>query len=623
MLKVERLKSISMFRFIFLILSIYSSLMSKEIIILNDNQESIDILQKSQIYFDNTALLTFDDILNSNINFQDNNTNILSFGYGPNFKIWIKFTLRNNSEKQISKIIEYVNPLTTNVDFYTSKENVQHEGIFNADKNKKSLSPIFEITLKPQETKTYYMNISSHITTLIIQLKLWDVSAFYNNELEHQLILALFFGAMFILGIYNLFIFFFTKDISYLFYVTYILGLIFHQLIYVGFANTYFFNSEQMKIIIGMAVIVVAIPIFSLGLFTKYFLQTIQYPIHNKILNIFLFLVVVNIVFILSTDNYDRYRNIVTMLLLVYLMYLTIFSVIKKNKQAIFILFGWSVFLISGMLMYLSSLGLFNINSYIPYFIEMSFILEAVIFSIALANKINNLQKEKNEANRKLILQKKEETKKLEKIVNKKTKDLKNALKEKETLLQELNHRVKNNMQMIISLIRLQMDDINDYTLKKHLQTIHNRISAMSHLHELLYIQDNYTQIKTYDYFHLILNEIKETLDSNIQISLNITTDLKLEDAIYCGLIINELVTNSCKYAFSDNNGHIEIKLQNNNKKYQLEVNDDGMGYDIKINNNSLGLMLVETLAVQQLDGSFEVKNNNGTKSIIKWNKNA
>lgn len=610
-----------MLRFVFLILCFYSYLMSENIIVLKDNQKTINILENSEIYIDKTASLTFNNIINSNINFQDTNSSELSFGYAPSFQIWLKFTLQNNSNKQITKIIEYVNPLTTNVDLYRLNEEVQYEGLFSTNENRKALSPIFNIILKPNETKTYYMNISSYITTLIIQVKLWDVSTFYNKELKHQLILALFFGAMFILGVYNLFIFFFTKDKSYLFYVMYIFGLLIHQSNYVGFTNTYFLNSYAMSIIVNLAPLVVALPIFSLGLFTKYFLSTYQYKIHDRILNIFLLLIVISVLFFIFTENYTRYRNAITMLFLFYLLYLTIFAFIKKNKQATFILFGWSVFLISGMLMYLSSLGIFNINYYIPYFVEISFLTEAIIFSIALANKINNLQKEKNEANRMLILQKKEETKKLERIVNKKTKDLKNALNEKETLLQELNHRVKNNMQMIISLIRLQMDEIDDETLKKHLITIHNRISAMSHLHELLYIQDNYTQIKTFDYFNLILNEIRESLNSDIKISLNILCDLKLEDAIYCGLIVNELVTNSCKYAFPNAYGDIKVSLTQINDTFQLKVEDNGIGFDTKKNTNSLGLMLIETLAIQQLDGVLEVKNDNGTKSFIKWNK--
>ena len=217
------------------------------------------------------------------------------------------------------------------------------------------------------------------------------------------------------------------------------------------------------------------------------------------------------------------------MIFLIFLMIITLYAVIKKNQQAYFILFGWFIFLSSGLLMYLSSAGIFNITKYFPYLIETSFVMEAIIFSIALANRITSLQKERNEANQKLILQKENETKRLTNEVNLRTQDLKNALDEKELLLKELNHRVKNNMQTIVSLIRLQSDEVEDEKLRDILLTIQNRISAMGHLHELLYRQDNIEYIDVYEYFELLIEEVRDSYDSYIDIHLEIKTKIQLE----------------------------------------------------------------------------------------------
>ena len=426
---------------------------------------------------------------------------------------------------------------------------------------------------------------------------------------------------MFILGIYNLFIYVFTKDKSYLFYVLYIFGLILHHLVYVGFAKLYIFNLETLKIIIELAALFVALPIYFLGFFTKSFLQTIKYPKLNKILNIFLIIIPLSIIFFLLTEEYDKYRTNLSMLFLIFLMIITIYASLNKNRQAYFILFAWLVFLSSGLLMTLSSMGIYNTLPF-PYLIEVSFVLEAVIFSIALANRITNLQKEKNEANQKLIVQQKNETKRLSKEVDLRTKDLKVALGEKEVLLKELNHRVKNNMQTIVSLIRLQSDEIEDEKLKDILLTTQNRIAAMGHLHELLYNQENINFIDVYEYFETLVDEVKSSYDESINIHLDIKTKLKMEQAIYCGLMINELITNSFKYAFLNKKGNIYITLEKSNNILKLSVKDDGVGFDKDNTTFSLGLTLVNTLAINQLKGKMDIQSKNGTSITISWNEN-
>lgn len=601
---------------------IFSSNIYANILNIDENTKNINLLQYSEIYIDKTRSLTIKDIKNSNIKFEKNDKNILAYGYSPDLDVWIKITIKNNSNKPILKIIEYNNPLTTNIDFFDSNKNIHLKDGFLIDNlDKSTINPIFKIEINPNEENIYFIKATSNITTLIVDLKLWDENVFYKKEIKHQLILSLFFGAMFILGIYNLFIYLFTKDKSYLYYVLYIFGLILHHLVYVGFAKLYIFNLETLKIIIELAALFVALPIYFLGFFTKSFLQTIKYPKLNKILNIFLIIIPLSIIFFLLTEEYDKYRTNLLMLFLIFLMIVTIYASLNKNRQAYFILFAWFVFLSSGLLMTLSSMGIYNTLPF-PYLIEVSFVLEAVIFSIALANRITNLQKEKNEANQKLIVQQENETKRLSKEVDLRTKDLKVALGEKEVLLKELNHRVKNNMQTIVSLIRLQSDEIEDEKLKDILLTTQNRIAAMGHLHELLYNQENINFIDVYEYFETLVDEVKSSYDESINIHLDIKTKLKMEQAIYCGLMINELITNSFKYAFLNKKGNIYITLEKSNNILKLSVKDDGVGFDKDNTTFSLGLTLVNTLAINQLKGEMDIKSKNGTSITISWNEN-
>ena len=612
-----------MFKFKTIFLILFSTMIYANTLSLDEKTQFYDLLPSCEIYIDKNRTLTIKDIVKKDIKFKSNDKKLLGFGYSPDFDVWIKFTLKNNTNKTINKIVEYSNALTTDIIFFdiSSKKSFK-EGLFNINPNRKTLTPIFKIKLNPKETKTYYIKASSYITTLIVKLNIWSIDSFYEKEIKHQLILALFFGAMFILAIYNLFIYFFTKDISYLYYVIYIFGVTLHHSMYVGITHLYFISSELMIYFIEYASIFVALPIYALGLFTKSFLQVRQYQNLNIILNIFLILIPISVIFFITTDNYDKYRNILTMSLLIYLMIITIYATVKKNKQAYFILFGWFIFLTSGIIMYMSSAGIFNIYLYFPYLIETSFVFEAIIFSIALADRINNLQKDKVEANNKLILQQQNEKERLETQVSEKTKDLKVALDEKGLLLKELNHRVKNNMQTIVSLIRLQGDEIEDDRFQDIFITIQNRINAMSHLHELLYRQDNISHVNAYAYFDILIDELKDSYNNEVDINFDIKTELKMEQAIYCGLILNELITNSFKYAFPHKKGNININLIKEKGKYKLYISDNGIGYKQDTDTSSLGLVLVNTLAVEQLRGEIKIDSSNGVKVEVIWGDN-
>ena len=603
-----------------ILLTILSTLIYANTMDLDNDVQFYDLLPYSSIYIDNSKNLTIKDIKTKNKEFKKNDKKLLGYGYSPDFNVWIKFTLKNNTNKDIEKILEYANPLTTDISLFDISKNKEiKEGLLNIDPHRKTLTPIFKLKIKPYESKTYYLKVTSYITTLIVKLNVWDTVAFYEKEIRHQLFLALFFGSMFILFIYNLFIYFFTKDISYLYYVLYIFGITLHHSMYVGLTHLYFISDDWMIYFIKYASIFVAFPVFALALFTKYFLHIQQYPILNKVLNIFLILIPISTFVFIMTDDFDKYRNVLILCLFLYLIILTVYNAFKRNRQAYFILAGWFIIFIAMFLMLLSSGGIFNIYKYFPYVVETSLVLEGIIFSIALADRINGLQNEKNIANDKLITQQQNEKERLKISVSEKTKDLKIALDEKGLLLKELNHRVKNNMQTIVSLIRLQSDEVEDEKLQDVFVTIQNRINAMSHLHELLYKQDNVSHVNAYEYFDLVIEELQDSYDNDIDISFDIQIDLKMEQAIYCGLILNELVTNSFKYAFPNKEGKIDIRLFQKDNNINLCINDNGIGYDKNIPSNSLGLTLVNTLAKNQLKGNIAIDSSHGVKVEIIW----
>ena len=204
---------------------------------------------------------------------------------------------------------------------------------------------------------------------------------------------------------------------------------------------------------------------------------------------------------------------------------------------------------------------------------------------------------------------------------------VKASLKEKETLLQEIHHRVKNNMAVISGLLNLQAENAGDERLRDALTVSQNRVQSMSAIHEVLYQSDNLSSIDMNTY----LSKLASAVAQNYTIGNKATVKVESEDILIgtkqatpLGLVVNELITNSFKYAFPENRGgEIKISLV---KKAQdqivLEYADNGVGMPKDFDWNkakSMGLKLVKMLSENQLDGSIDMESNNGTKFTIKF----
>lgn len=201
------------------------------------------------------------------------------------------------------------------------------------------------------------------------------------------------------------------------------------------------------------------------------------------------------------------------------------------------------------------------------------------------------------------------------------------SLKEKEVLLKEIHHRVKNNLQVISSILNLQSSFVTDKKTLEILQESRNRIRTMAIIHENLYRTKDFSSINFSNYIdNLTINLISTyRVKGEIELKNNLNNvDLVLDQAIPCGLIVNELITNSLKYAWGDHElGIISINLEEKDNFVILEISDNGRGlpdnFDISTT-ETLGLQLVETL-VDQLDGDIMIDNKSGTKYLIKFEK--
>ncbi len=205
-------------------------------------------------------------------------------------------------------------------------------------------------------------------------------------------------------------------------------------------------------------------------------------------------------------------------------------------------------------------------------------------------------------------------------------KNLKASLKEKELLLKEVHHRVKNNLQIMSSLLRLQSSNLTEDTIKKVFLESENRIKAMAIVHNKLYDSHSYDRIDFADYVKTLITNLFISLGvRTYQISYELKipeTLLNIDTALPLGLVINELVSNSLKYAFpGDRKGTVSIVLEKNGKDFILTVKDDGIGLIDKAvleASGKLGMTLVRLLSTQ-IDGKVESNFSNGAKHIIKF----
>ena len=196
------------------------------------------------------------------------------------------------------------------------------------------------------------------------------------------------------------------------------------------------------------------------------------------------------------------------------------------------------------------------------------------------------------------------------------------SLAEKETLLKEVHHRVKNNMQVISSLLRLQESKVKDKESAALLKDSQNRIQSMALVYNKLYQSVNLAGINMTDYIkELTAGLVKSYAVNPSRVTVKIAPGdvfLDIDMAIPCGMVINELVTNSLKYAFPDNRkGQISVSLQEAaNQKLELIVSDNGVGIPENVNpdnTSTLGIKLVSNLVRDQLGGKMELVRNQGT----------
>ena len=194
---------------------------------------------------------------------------------------------------------------------------------------------------------------------------------------------------------------------------------------------------------------------------------------------------------------------------------------------------------------------------------------------------------------------------------------------ENELLLKEIHHRVKNNLEIVSSLLALQSNQIDDANTRDAMQEGQNRVQSIGIVHQKLYQGANLGAIEMKDYFINLSDSILDSFGAHKRVQVECAMDalnVDVDTAVPLGLIVNELLTNTIKYAFPDGrSGKVQIKLaQAANGNLQMQVSDDGVGKSGTITGTGFGGQLV-SLLTQQLEGTMKEENNNGTHIFFEF----
>ena len=531
-----------------------------------------------------------------------------NFGFNKNLTVWLKIQIKNNTNKKIQKILDLDNPLLEEIVLYSNKD-IRRSGMLYIDEKRKTINPSFTLNISANSTQSYYVKIKNNTTALQFSIKLEDEEVFLKKDFAKQFSIILLIGVISSFLIYAMVLFFYAKDISYLYYSFYIIVLLFQQLTYIGLLPLYmplWFTRIDNLIVVPKvgAVIIMGI------VFARSFLKTKNYENIDKIYKYLIYIVLLQIVFISSPYFYYPEITVLTGLVFIFFNYYAAIYVYKRgNKQARFFIVGWSFLIIGFFLTIIDALGIYSIMYNIPILVLVFTAIEALFLLLAFVDKLNILQKQKDSIDNKLVEELHERNAIIKEEVENRTLMLKN-------LYRELHHRVKNNLQVMLSIIRLQSNKIDNIETKEQFLKLENRIKSISKTHEILSLNDDIEKIDMYEYIYSLSEDIETSYSKEIDFDIRTVVFISLKDAVYIGIIINELLTNSMKYSECTK---ISIYLTQKKNELFLHISDNGKGFKSSdINEKSLGLELVNSLVVGQLNGTISKDIDNKCEYNIK-----
>lgn len=551
----------------------------------------------------------------------------LGYRFAP---VWLRIDVVNRGVPK-DYYLEFSEPFAHILDFYVVGQNgVEYRpnglAVPIEERSIPYHLPAIKLHFEENEEKTIYIHYLSKFTSFG-EFALYDGHSYERKKEVYNAFYFFYFGGIVIIAIYNLFLFLALRDRSYIYYVGYAFTFMGWVFLYSGF-SLYFIDSDLHYILHFSTPF--AFVFFTL--FTQHILDTKKYlPSIDKVLNFIKFILLASSLYVIFDLNRGYFlANVIGVFYFPFIVYVAIMSIKKGVKTAKFYLIAFLIFLFTMSILTNLAMGLIEFNYVAKYSFILGSMIEMVLFSLLLAYRINILKEERLEAQSKLLEIVNDEASRLERIVNSRTEDLKKAntdlqsmIEEREMLLKELHHRVKNNLQTITGMLWIQ----NKKNLSKEGSELFNdilqRIKSISLVHELLYASDSISKIPTKLYFEQLIDSMRVGMSGkDMSILKNIEeVDLGIEETIILGTIAVEAITNSIKHAFpSVKTPTIYVHLLKNGNNCALIIKDNGVGFDEEnAKHNGLGLKIIEKTAAKLRDVKIKYQNKNGCQFTLEF----
>ncbi|WP_060825465.1 7TM diverse intracellular signaling domain-containing protein [Sulfurospirillum cavolei] len=562
--------------------------------------DNVSLLEHAEIYLEKGANFEVSDVPPQEV-FQPYMSSFISQGYLADEAVWVRFNLKNESAVTVKRFLHVNNSMLDSVILYDDQGHILKSGVLYRTEYSDIFDYFFPIQLNSLEERTFYLKVLTNSCATYFHLHAESEAVLWKKTLDRQLILTLLFSVMGTLIVYNAFIYLFTKERVYLTYVFYLSVVVYNDLSYTGmlFPAMKLCGISYEGMIAWSYIDAYLGPLYTMGVtlavlfFVRDFMHLERYPkIHRSFKWFFLGCLGFALIYLFGSDIIFDVIIYYMCFILLYILAIAVYLVYKKEENSLYFLVSWGVNIL-GTFMFL----LYNIGMYIPkngvycYFYEMSMVFEGLVFSIILSKRLNR------------------------------TKALAKALDTERILIRELHHRVKNNLQFIVSLYRLKLRPSLDAIGKAKLVEAESNVRSIGKIHEILHAHQNISELAASVYINDLIKEIKRGYpQSNITVVIEADeVVLSIDHAIYCGLIINELVTNALKYAFDAHEGEIILHLTYAQKTYCLEIYDNGKGFEWDDERDSFGLSLVKRLIHDELKGTLHYEQTHGSHYTIRW----